>query len=187
MYNLTEGQNTETSASHINQSIPKDAIVLMNLRGPSNHLLCCFGVIKRNYISVEQKTTFMERKAIQEINMNVDAHIYSPISSNNILHCQASTKIHSAMECDGERNRLWEQPLRFYHFIVFWGRAPICFPKIWNVLMENECFVQLNQAYLKFTVTTPVGDLISPNCCEVDISGKQVIVSFWYKWGLLFT
>lgn len=44
--------------------------------------------------------------------------------------------------------------------------------------MENECFVQLNQAYLKFTVTTPVGDLISPNCCEVDISGKQVIVSF---------
>ena len=43
------------SAVHTNLSIPKDAIVLMKLRGSGSHPLCYFGIIERSDIWAKQK------------------------------------------------------------------------------------------------------------------------------------
>ena len=152
----------------------KGCLCTYEFEGPSNHLLCCFGVIKSSYIWVEQKNYLHGRK-----NSSRNKNAYTCIYLHSYSHFWARTKIHREMEGDGEgeRNKPCEQPLRFYHLIVFSRKCPIWFPKTWNIPVENECLVQLNQAYIKFTV----GDLISHNCYEVYISSKQVTLSFWCK------
>ena len=166
-----------------NQSITEDAAVLMNSRNPSNHLLCRCGVIKRSYIWLEQQQQQKDlhrKKKKKTSSRNKNACICTCLHSYSYFYSR--TKIHRTKWVDGERNKLWEQLLRFYHLIVFSRKSPRWFPKTWNISGETECFVQLYPAHMKFTVIAPVRDLINHNCCELYISGKKKkAISFWCK------
>lgn len=159
----------------MNQSIPKGAIVLMNLRGSSNHCLSFFGVIGRSYIWAKQKLSLLgkkKKKTVPETQTLVDAHLYTPIPYKRNLHYWVGAKIHRSMEYDGKRIGFWEQSFRFYPLVISSRKGSIWFLKTQNIFFSGKwvfCTTSLNILVIPCYSSSL---RLNHNYCEVYISGK---------------